>query len=1134
MPITRFCTSLFMTRRLSLLRPMQSTSQELHTSWHNLPAPQTSFIGCEPALATIKALLSQTHLLTLTGSGGSGKTRLALAVAEAIIGDDPDDYSDNYPDGVAWVDLAPLTDPALVPQTVAAALNLREQPQRSFTDLITEHLCDRRMLLVLDNCEHLRAACAELLSLLLQASAETRILATSREPLAIMGERVWLVPMLSVPPTNGSHAATPQRMAELLQSEAVRLFDARARTVAPSFTLNANNAEAVAQICQRLDGLPLAIELAAARVNILVPQQIVERLENSVHLLTRGAKASHARHQTLRAALDWSFDLLSPQEQAFFARLAVFAGTFGVDAVEGVCAGEGLEAGALLDLLADLVEKSLGVAIESGTAQYPEMRYRLLVPIRHYAAEQLRAAGAESQWRARHAAWYYDLAMRAAPELESGEQSRWLDRLEHEHDNLRVALTWFAAAPDGAEAGLRLSCAIARFWCIRSYLSEGQRWLEDFLQRIDPAAAQPTQVDAANFLARIAILRSNFQAARAHYVRGLVLGREIEYDEGVENGLIGLGVTLWELGDFQAARTTLEEAVAYTRATQHLKSLARALNNLGLVCMHQGDNDATRATFTECLVLNQQLGHKTGIATVLYNLAMLAAHDGDFAQSRLLYEEALAIDRELGNRTTIADVLSNMGGLAVSQGDFAAATRHFEEAAQLYRAVGAVGDTAYTSAGLGDVAFHQGDYDTARAHYAAALALFREASNQRLIGRALGQLGRIACREGDLVTAASLCGEGLTIRRTIGHKPGMLFILEQGFVELAFATGQLVIAARILGAVATARKVTARPRDPIEIRELEPFLARLREQLDEATLAAAWAEGEAMSLEEATAYALDTLSAATVTQTMAQPHPALRVFALGQTRVYRGDALLTISDWNYAKARELFFYLLTHKAATREQIGLEFWPDASAEQVRKRLSVALAHARNALGREHDWIVLTDGRYHLAAMLETAPDPRLAQTHTYWFDVDLFEAKVRAANKLRQSNGARQQIVTLLEEAISLYQGDFCEEFIEGTWSQARRTTLARAYLDALLTLGIMHVEAEHYTQAIAAYQKALGQDPFLEEAHHELIRCYGRIGKRSQALRQFETLTAAMAELNATPSAEAQRLVELLRLGKQL
>ena len=1117
---------------------MQSTSQELHTSWHNLPAPQTSFIGCEPALVTIKALLQQTHLLTLTGSGGSGKTRLALAVAEAVIGDDPD----SYPDGVAWVDLASLADPALVPQTVAAALRLREQPQRTFVDLITDYLGNRRMLLMLDNCEHVRAACAELLPLILQASAETRILATSREPLAIAGEQVWLVPMLSVPPTNGSHAATPQRMAELLQSEAVRLFDARARTVAPSFTLNAHNAEAVAQICQRLDGMPLAIELAAARVNILVPQQIVERLENSVHLLTRGASTSHARHQTLRAALDWSFDLLSPQEQAFFTRLSVFAGTFGVDAVEGVCAGEGLEVGALLDLLADLVEKSLGVAIESGTAQHPEMRYRLLVPIRHYAAEQLRATGAENQWRARHAAWYFDLALRAAPELEAGEQSRWLDRLEHEHDNLRVALTWFAAAPDGAETGLRLSCAIARFWCIRAYLSEGQRWLEDFLQRIDPAAAQSTQVDAANFLARIAILRSNFQAARAHYVRGLVLGREIEYDEGVENGLIGLGVTLWELGDFHGARTTLEEAVAYARATQHVKSLARALNNLGLVCMHQGDNDATRATFTECLVLNQQLGHKTGIATVLYNLAMLAAHDGDFAQSRLLYEEALALDRELGNRTTIADVLSNMGGLAVSQGDFAAATHHFEEAAQLYRAVGAVGDTAYTSAGLGDVAFHQGDYATARAHYAAALALFREASNQRLIGRALGQLGRIACREGDLVAAASLCGEGLTIRRTIGHKPGMLFILEQGFVELAFATGQLVIAARILGAVTTARKVTARPRDPIEVRELEPFLARLHKQLDEAALAAAWAEGEAMSLEEATAYALDTLSAATVTQAVAhrvaqtamQSHPALRVFALGQTRVYRGDDLITTSDWNYAKARELFFYLLTHKAATREQIGLEFWPDASVEQVRKRLSVALAHARNALGREHDWIVLTDGRYHLASMPETAPDPRLDQPHTYWFDVDFFEAKVRAANKLRQSDGARQQIVTLLEEAIRLYQGDFCEEFIEGTWPQARRATLARTYLDALLTLGIMHFEADHYTQAIAVYQKALGKDPYLEEAHHELIRCYGRIGKRSQALRQFETLTAALAELNATPSSEAQRLVEHLRLGKQL
>jgi predicted ATPase/DNA-binding SARP family transcriptional activator len=1081
------------------------TLQQAHHLLHNLPGAQTSFIGCEDAIATAKTMLQQSRLLTLTGSGGSGKTRLALAVAQ--------DALDAFPDGVAWVDLAPLADPGLVPQTVADALNLREQPQRTFTDLLTEYLCDRHMLLVLDNCEHLRAACADLLARFMQIGTLARVLATSREPLSIEGENVWLVPMLSIPRANGNREASPARIAELMESDAVRLFVERARAVAPSFTLHAHNAEDVAQICRRLDGMPLAIELAAARVNILVPRQIVERLENSVHLLTRGVHSNQARHQTLRAALDWSFDLLNAKEQALFTRLSVFAGTFGVDAVEGICAGEGLQVEELLDLLAELVEKSLVVTHEPGGAHFREMRYRLLVPIRHYAAEQLRAAGEESLWRARHAAWYLELAKKTAPELEGSDQPYWLDRMEIEHDNLRAALAWYAATPEGAEAGLQLSCAIGIFWCIRSHLSEGQRWLESFLHQTDPALAQHSQVDALNFLARISLLQSNFQASRAYYERSLKLGREIEYDEGVETGLIGMGVALWELGDFKQARSVLEEAALYARSVGHLKSLARALNNLGLVCMHQGDNAATRAHLNECLAINQQLGHKTGIATVLFNLAMLAGHDGDYTRARLLYEESLAIDRELGNRTTMADALNNMGALAVHQGDLDVATKHFEEAAHIYREVGAIGDTAYTTTGLGDIAFYNGDYAEARARYSEALALFREASNQRLIGRVLGQLGRIACREGDLESAATFCAEALTIRRTIGHKPGMIFILDQGYVELAIAIGQPLIAARILGAVAAARNAIARPREPIETRQLEPLLARLRDQLGEAGLAAAWAEGEAMSLEEVTAYALDTLSVAAVAQT----RPELRIYALGQSRVYRGDHLITSAEWTYAKARELFFYLLCRPNATREQIGLDFWPDASAEQVRKRFSAALAHARNALGRDCEWIVLKDGRYRI--------DPNRA----YWFDVEVFEAKLDAAAQLRQKGGQREQITTLLSEAISLYQGDFAEEFIEGEWHQGRRASLARAYLDALLTLGELHFEAERYPLAINAYQQALDKDPYLEEAHHELIRCFARAGKRSQALRQYETLCNALAELNATPSAETQLLIEHLR-----
>jgi DNA-binding SARP family transcriptional activator len=787
-----------------------------------------------------------------------------------------------------------------------------------------------------------------------------------------------------------------------------------------------------------------------------------------------------------------------------------------LEAVETVCEGQSLDRDALLDLLANLVEKSLVVATEQGTTHRQEMRYRLLVPVRHYAAERLRAGGKETFWRERHAAWYLALALRAEPELEGPDQAAWLEQLESEHDDLRAALAWYAAAAGGSEPGLQLASAIGLFWCIRGYLSEGQRWLDTFMRQIDADVAPQWQVKGHTFLARIALLQSNFPAARAYYERGLMLARQLEYDEGVETALSGLGVALWELGDFHSARTYLEEAMRYSRSVRHEQALARSLNNLGLVCMHQGDGKAARAYLEECLEINQRMGNRTGIATAFFNLALLAGHGGDFTRARMLYQDALVIDRALGNRSTMADGMNNLGAIAVSLGEFDVATAYFHEAGQLYDELGAIGDSAYISTGLGDVAFYNEAYDEARLRYQEALALFREAGNQRLIGRVLGQLGRIACREGDLAAAATLCAEALGIRRTMGHKAGMIFILDQGFVEVALAAGQPLIAARILGAVALARRQLTRPRDPVETRQLEPLLARLEELLGDAGLKAAWAEGEAMSLEEATAYALDTLSA----ETVVQARPQLRVFALGQARIYRGDCLLTSADWTYGKARELVFYLLCRPNATREQIGLAFWPDASAEQVRKRFSAALAHARNALGRETEWITLSNGRY------------RLEPARAYWFDVEIFESKLHAANLLLQNGGPRRQAVPLFEEAINLYRGDFAEEMLEGEWHQSRRAVLLRAYLEALLTLGELYVEAGRCGQAIATYQQAITKDAYLEEAHYGLIRCYARLNKRSQALRQYDTLTAALAELNATPSSETQMLVERLRHGE--
>lgn len=1082
----------------------------MHANQHPiLPNPQTSFIGRERALAEVCCLLYDNRLLTLTGCGGSGKTRLALRIAECAARNVECRTEQlctlYFEDGVFWVDLAALTEPELVPQAVARVLNLRLQGDQSLTNVLCEHLRQSDALLVLDNCEHLRQGCAELLAALFAAPCATHVLTTSREPLGIAGEQVWVAPMLALPDPRLS-------IAELQQVEAVQLFVERARTVAPAFTLHERNVEAVMEICRRLEGLPLALELAAARVNLLTPRQIVDRLDDTLRLLTRGVHTSQSRHATLRTALDWSFDLLIPAEQVLFTRLAVFAGNFTLEATEAVCAGDGLAERDLLDLLTGLVEQSLVMTTEQGD----EMRYRLLEPIRQYAAERLRYTGEEPQWRQRHAAWCLALAERAEPALTGPHQQLWFDRLERELDHLRAALAWCAAAPERIENGLRLGSALVRFWITRGYASEGQRWLDACLPHEEHSVAPQVQVKALAARGRIASCQNHFLAARAYYERSLALARQIEYDEGVESALVGLGQTLWELGDLQAARSQLEEIVRYARPAQHLPTLGRALNTLGLVCMHQSDNGVARAYLDESLAVYLQLEDRAGSAIVLWNLALLAGQGGDFARARLLYHEALLIQRDLGNDATVADLLINLGALAVRQGEFKPAATYFEEAEWLYRQVGALECTDYINAGLGDIAFYAGEYEQARQYYQAALALFRSAGNQRLIARMLGRLGRLAGREGDLVAAATFSAEALELRSKIGHKAGLIFALEEEYGELAMAAGQPAVAARLLAAAEAARQAINRPRDPVENEPLQRLIARLQEQLGDAAWMAAWTEGLALTLEAASAYALERLAPTRVVQT----RPELRVLAFGPLRIYRGERLLPAEEWVYAKARELVLYLLSRPNATREQIGLAFWPDASKEQVRKRFSAALAHARNALGREVEWITLTDGRYSIQ--------------RDAWFDVEQFEVHLGEARRLLQNGAPVERAVALLEEAVNLYQGDFAEDLLDGEWFVARRQALRQSYLDALLTLGCIQMQAGQTEQAIAAFQRALATDTYLEEAHLGLIRCYAGRNQRGHALRQYELLTQVLAELEATPSPETQALIERLRRNEPL
>ena len=518
--------------------PGRAGARAARTVPHNLPLPLTSFVGRERELAAVHEALAAHRLVTLTGPGGVGKTRLALQAAAAGL--------EAFPDGAWLVDLAPLADAALVPLTVLAALGVRERPGRPHLATLTEHLRARRLLLVLDNCEHLLDACARLADALLRACLGPRVLATSRELLGVPGEAARRVPSLATP--DPRHPPPPARLGRY---EAVRLFVDRARLGRPGFVLTDQNAGPVAQVCARLDGLPLAIELAAARLRALPVEQLAGRLDDRFRLLTGGGRTAVPRQQTLQAAIDWSHALLAAPERAVLRRLAVFAGGWPLAAAEAVCAGAGVEPGGVLDLLAGLVDKSLVVfeeaALEPGAGGAG--RYRLLETIRQYAEARLVGAGEAARVRRRHRDWYLALAERAALELVGRDQVAWLDRLGAEHDNLRGALAWSQADPDGAAAELRLAAALGRFWNLRGHISEGRAWLAHALERDAGAAPAAARASALNWAGLLASLAAALPAAAALLEASIALGRGLPGRPGLPAALRHLGLVARDGGN---------------------------------------------------------------------------------------------------------------------------------------------------------------------------------------------------------------------------------------------------------------------------------------------------------------------------------------------------------------------------------------------------------------------------------------------------------------------------------------------------------------------------------------------------------------------------------------------------------
>ena len=632
--------------------------RSLEATPNNLPQQVTSFVGREVEQAEVKQWLAKSRLVTLVGVGGLGKTRMSLQVGADVL--------DDFRDGVWFVELAPLADSRLVPQAVASVLGVKEETGRSVSDALLKHIEDRQLLLILDNCEHLAPVCAGLVEDLLRAGPRLKVLASGREPLQVVGEKTYPLASLSVPDPQ-----QPVTVAALTHSAAVRLFVDRAMAAQPAFRVTIQNATAVANICRRLDGIPLALELAAARTRSLAVETMAARLSDRFRLLTGGDRTALPRQQTLRACIDWSYDLLTESERAMLRRLAVFAGGFLLAAAETVAAAGAVDATDVLDLLDHLVEKSLvDFDAEHG-------RYRLLETMREYAMERLEAATEGNEARTRHLAYYVSLVQQAFWKIQGPEQRTWMARLDSERENLLAAHAWCDRAEKGGEMGLRLVSALRNYWLHRGLLELGHRVTLEALARGGAERRSLQQCWALQAAGWLSFWMGSYAQAHEFGNESLSIARAIGDTTTVALLLILVGMVSQAQGERAKARACLEEALALLRGFGNRHLLAKALHALAEFHRFDGNLDAAEPLYEETLVLHRELGDDNESAICLLNLARVAIQRGSANRARTMLREALAISAEIGSSLVGQFVLDISAWLGAFLGEFPLAARFY-------------------------------------------------------------------------------------------------------------------------------------------------------------------------------------------------------------------------------------------------------------------------------------------------------------------------------------------------------------------------------------------------------------------------------------------------------------------------
>jgi predicted ATPase/DNA-binding XRE family transcriptional regulator len=800
----------------------------------NLPAPITTFIGREKELAEVIKLIDKHRIITLTGSGGVGKTRLSIKVGEQIL--------ENYVGGVWLVELAPVLDPLLVPRTTAMAIGLHDEPQRPIIDMLSDYLHEQKILLILDNCEHLLDACAQLADMLLKRCPELKFLATSREALGILGEAVYHVPSLEVPDIE-------QLFEKFRDYESVHLFEERAQLVQMNYSLTIDNAPSVAKICSQLDGIPLAIELAAARVSMFSTEQISERLQDGFNLLTTGNRTALPRHQTLRAVIDWSYDLLSPEEKSVFQRLSVFVHGWTLEAAESVCSDPNVKSEAILEALTQLINKSLVITQE----EHGRSRYHMLGTIRQYANEKIVELGEDDALRDRHLEYFLNLAKTAEPHLIRPEQIKWLLLLDVDYENLRQALEW-ALSKEKAEPALNLCTALGWFWEIRCYWLEGLNWLVK-------ALAKPAE-------------NEKVARARALYTRAMLE---------------------WQLGNFEQILAPADESLALAMEVSDRRDIAIAKYFLAGALLARGeDNESTHSlleqSFTEFQVLNEPFWR----AQVFQTLGSFLTAPAKSKYSDLLLR-SLELARKAGERLTLADALSEYADWLYRDNRVNEAMEYLKEAERLYGQIG-VANISMNLFLVAEIAWSKGDYQKARSLYMSLEQHLSLLGIKFIRSRCIGMLGSLAMDEGDLDQARVYLEEALILQREFGSKPGVaiylaelsnLFYLQgkltefkQNFrdsVALKNSLGKIdraillmIIhrslysqkpqsAACLMGVVDTYERESEFPLKPLEKRYWDRAEAHGCRILGDAAFEAAFADGQEMSLDEGLDLALNVV-----------------------------------------------------------------------------------------------------------------------------------------------------------------------------------------------------------------------------------------------------------------------------------